>query len=145
MLFFSLLSGRVPYPTLAAIFPRRFPLRPLNYNQSPTSLEFLLVNPLIPKVYFLASRLVRKRLRPDLRTHCMRDVLNLLGFSLTASLVAASTGPGILAVTGSVPPRDASELCLQAGMDGFLAKPLPPAFAPKFIESPPRSIRSLSG
>jgi hypothetical protein len=64
----------------------------LNYHQSPTSPEFLLINPLIPVLYYLASRLVKKRLAADLGLHSLRDVLNLLGYSLTASFVAACAG-----------------------------------------------------
>ncbi|MGB7731958.1 MAG: MASE1 domain-containing protein [Candidatus Acidiferrum sp.] len=78
----------------------------LNYHQSPSSPEFLLINPLIPVLYYLASRLVKKRLNPDLRLHSLRDVLNLLGYSLAASFVAACAGTAILASAGNVPSGD---------------------------------------
>ena len=78
----------------------------INYHQSPTSLEFLVINPIIPTLYFIAARFVRKRFSPDLRLHSVRDVLTLLGYSLSASLVAAAVGTALLAWAGSVPPDE---------------------------------------
>ncbi|HTQ95496.1 MAG TPA: ATP-binding protein, partial [Candidatus Acidoferrum sp.] len=79
----------------------------LNYHQSPRSLEFLLINPLVPVVYFTASRLVKKRLSPDLRMHSIRDVMILLAFSMIAAVVSAISGTAILAFSGLVPAKDA--------------------------------------
>lgn len=78
----------------------------LNYHQSPTSPEFLLINPLIPVLYYLASDLVKKRMDADRGFHSLRDVFNLLGFSLAASFVAACTGTAILSYAGNVPSGD---------------------------------------
>ena len=95
--------GEVAFP---AMFLAGFVAGILNYHQSPTSLEFLFINPLIPTLYYIASHFVRRRLDPDLRLHSMRDVLNLLGFSLTAACVSASTGTTLLSATGDVPAGD---------------------------------------
>jgi PAS domain S-box-containing protein len=78
----------------------------LNYHQPVTSVAFLFVNLLVPTVYFVASRLVKKRLNADLRLHCMRDVLNLLLYSLGASLVAAFASTAILCGGGHVSPEN---------------------------------------
>ena len=78
----------------------------LNYHQSPTSPDFLLINPLIPVLYYFASRLVKKRLNADPCLHSLRDVLNLLGYSLAASFVAACAGTAILRSSGNIPSGD---------------------------------------
>jgi PAS domain S-box-containing protein len=78
----------------------------INYHQSPTSLEFLLINPLIPPLYLFASRSIKKRISEDLRLRSMRDVLILLGFSLTVSFVAAISATAILLYSGEVPSGD---------------------------------------
>jgi PAS domain S-box-containing protein len=77
----------------------------VNYHQSIASLDFLLVNPLIPSAYFLASHLLKKRLGPDLRLHSIRDVLNLLVHSLLASFFVSFFCSGLLCWSGSIPPR----------------------------------------
>ena len=78
----------------------------INYQQSPLSLEFLVINPVVPTLYIFAARLARKRLNPDLRLHSMRDVLTLLLFSLGVSFVAAFTGTAVLYYSGKVPSLD---------------------------------------
>jgi PAS domain S-box-containing protein len=92
--------GRIALPPL---FLAGFAAGFLNYHQSPGSLEFLLINPLIPLLYYIAARFVKTRINPDLRLHSMRDVMNLLLYSLAASFFAASSGTAILALAGSVP------------------------------------------
>jgi len=95
--------GRIALPPL---FLAGFVAGFLNYHQSPASLEFLLINPLIPLLYYAAARYVKKRLHSDLRLHSMRDVVNLLLYSLAASFVAAFLGTAILSLAGNVPRHD---------------------------------------
>jgi hypothetical protein len=76
----------------------------INYHQSPTSLEFLLINPLIPPLYLFASRSIKKRINKDLRVHSMRDVLVLLGFSLTVSLLLQSVPLLFFSILERSPP-----------------------------------------
>jgi hypothetical protein len=64
--------------------------------KSPTSPEFLLLNPLVPIVYFVVAHQLRRRVGPGLRVNSMRNVLNLLGFALLASFVTAFTCVAIL-------------------------------------------------
>ncbi len=89
-----------------ALFFAGFAAGYLNYHQSPTGIEFLLINPLIPILYLLASRFARKGLRRDLRLHSMSDVLTLLRFSLAASCVAAVSGAAVLALSGGLGSQD---------------------------------------
>ncbi|MGB7433792.1 MAG: MASE1 domain-containing protein [Candidatus Acidiferrum sp.] len=97
--------GEAAFP---AMFLAGFLAGLINYHESPASLEFLSINPLIPTLYFAASRIVKKRLNADLQVHSMRDVLNLLGYSLGASLVAAIAGSAILLISGNLPAHDYS-------------------------------------
>jgi PAS domain S-box-containing protein len=103
-LFLGLGDAAIPPMFLAGFLAGLF-----NYHQSPTGLEFLLVNPLIPALYILAARFVKKRINADLLVRSMRDVLNLLMYSLAASFVAAFAGSAILCYTGRIPSHDYSK------------------------------------
>ena len=100
-LFLGLGDAAIP-----AMFLEGFLAGLINYQQSPLSLEFLIINPVVPTLYIFAARLARKRLNPDLRLHSMRDVLTLLLFSLGVSFVAAFTGTAVLYYSGKVPSLD---------------------------------------
>jgi hypothetical protein len=54
----------------------------VNYHESPFSLDFLLISPMVPIIYFTAALALRKRLGRDLQLHSVPSVLNLLGISL---------------------------------------------------------------
>ena len=101
LLFLGLGDAAIP-----AMFLAGFLAGLINYQQSPFSLEFLVINPVVPTLYIFAARLARKRLNPDLRLHAMRDVLTLLLFSLGVSFVAAFTGTAVLYYSGKVPSLD---------------------------------------
>jgi PAS domain S-box-containing protein len=100
-LYLGLGDAAIPSMFLAGFLAGLF-----NYHQSPTSLEFLLINPLIPTLYIIASRLVKKRLNPNLRLRSMSNVLDLLTYSLAASFVAAFIATALLAISGKVPLHD---------------------------------------
>jgi two-component system, LuxR family, sensor kinase FixL len=74
----------------------------VNYHQDPTGFPFLLINPLIPLIYGSASLYLRRKLTAGNRIRCTRDVSNLLGVSLLASLAAASCGAAILVWSGEI-------------------------------------------
>ena len=78
----------------------------LNYHQSVTSLPFLLLNPMIPCIYAVASLYLRRKWKGNYRIHSVRDVTNLLGVSLLASLVVAISGTAILVHSGEIPASD---------------------------------------
>jgi len=78
----------------------------LNYHQSVTSLPFLLLNPMIPCLYMVASLYLRRKLTGNCRIRSVRDVTNLLGISLLASLVVAISGTAILVRSGEIPASD---------------------------------------
>jgi len=78
----------------------------LNYHQSVTSLPFLLLNPMIPCLYLVASLYLRRKLTGHYRIRSVRDVTNLLGVSLLASLVVAISGTAILVHSGEIPASD---------------------------------------
>jgi PAS domain S-box-containing protein len=78
----------------------------LNYHQSVTSLPFLLLNPMIPCIYVVASLYLRHKLKGNYRIRSVRDVTNLLGVSLLASLVVAVCGTAILVHSGEIPATD---------------------------------------
>jgi PAS domain S-box-containing protein len=78
----------------------------LNYHQNVTGLPFLLINPLIPLIYAFASLYFCRKLRGNYRIRSVRDVTNLLGVSLLASLVVAITGTAILVHNGEIPASD---------------------------------------
>jgi PAS domain S-box-containing protein len=67
------------------------------------SLDFLLLNPMVPGVYFTAAWYLRKWMRKDRRLHSMRDVMNLSGVSLAASFLAAFCGTAILVWSRGIP------------------------------------------
>ena len=100
-LFLGLDNVAVP-----AIFLAGFLAGAINYHQSVLSPEFLIINPLVPTVYLVGARLVRKRLHPDLRLHSMRDVLTLLSISVGISAAAALCGTAALQYSGTVPAKD---------------------------------------
>jgi PAS domain S-box-containing protein len=95
--------GRIALPPL---FLAGFLAGLLNYHQSFTSPDFLLINPLIPLLYYAAARFVKTRISRDLRLHSMHDILNLLLYSLAASFIAAFTSTAILFFAGDVPGHD---------------------------------------
>jgi len=74
----------------------------INYHQSVTSLPFLLINPLIPLVYASASLYLRRKLTGNFRIRSIRDVANILGVSLLASLASATCGTAILVWSGEI-------------------------------------------
>jgi PAS domain S-box-containing protein len=78
----------------------------LNYHQSVTSLPFLLLNPMIPCLYVVASLYLRRKLSGNYRIRSVRDVTNLLGVSLLASLAVAISGTAILVHSGEIPASD---------------------------------------
>lgn len=78
----------------------------LNYHQNPLSLSFLLLNSMIPLLYEIAARLLRRRLGAAGRPRSTRDVAVMLGVSMSASLLVAAAGTTILAFHGDVPWND---------------------------------------
>jgi PAS domain S-box-containing protein len=74
----------------------------INYHQSVTSLPFLLINPLIPLIYASASLYLRRKLTSNFRIRSIRDVANILGVSLLASLASATGGTAILVWSGEI-------------------------------------------
>ncbi len=78
----------------------------LNYHQSVTGLPFLLLNPMIPCLYAMASLYLRRKLKGNYRIRSVHDVANLLGVSLLASLVVAVSGTAILVHNGEIPALD---------------------------------------
>ncbi len=88
----------------------------LNYHQSPTGLPFLLVTPLVPLIYGLASLFLRRKLTAGHRIRSIRDVNYLLGVSLIASSAAAFSGTAILVWNGDIHPSD----YLQAALNWWI-------------------------
>jgi PAS domain S-box-containing protein len=74
----------------------------LNYHQSLTSLPFLLINPLVLLIYGTASVYLRRKLSDTFRIRSFRDLTNLLGVSLLASLTAAASGTAVLVWSGDI-------------------------------------------
>ena len=74
----------------------------INYHQSVTGLPFLLINPLIPLIYASASFYLRRKLTGNYRIRSIRDVTNILGVSLLASLASATSGTAILVWSGQI-------------------------------------------
>src|SRR6266852_384289 len=68
----------------------------LNYHQSFTSLEFLIINPMIPLVYAMAAMKLRRWLPADKRIHSTRDAVLLLGMSLVTAIAVAFLGAPVL-------------------------------------------------
>jgi PAS domain S-box-containing protein len=78
----------------------------INYHQSVTSLPFLLINPLIPLIYGSASLYLRRKLTNNYRIRSIRDVNNILGVTLLASLASATGGTAILVWSGEIASSD---------------------------------------
>ena len=78
----------------------------LNYHQNVTGLPFLLINPLIPLIYGIASLYLRRKLSAGFRIRSIRDVTNILGVTLLASLAAAASGTAILVWSGEIALAD---------------------------------------
>jgi len=78
----------------------------VNYHQVPTSIQFLLINPLVPLIYAGASLYLRRKLTAGNRIRSIRDVNYLLGVSLLASSAAAFSGTAILVWNGDIHPSD---------------------------------------
>ena len=78
----------------------------INYHQSVTGLPFLLINPLIPLIYGSASLYLRRKLTSNYRIRSIRDVNNILGVTLLASLASATSGTAILVWSGELPSAD---------------------------------------
>jgi hypothetical protein len=78
----------------------------INYHQSVTGLPFLLLNPMIPCLYAMASLYLRRKLKGNYRIRSVHDVTSLLGVSLLASLVVAVSGTAILVHNGEIPALD---------------------------------------
>ncbi len=78
----------------------------INYHQSVTSLPFLLINPLIPLIYGSASLYLRRKLTSKYRIRSIRDVNNVLGVTLLASLASATGGTAVLVWSGEIPSID---------------------------------------
>jgi PAS domain S-box-containing protein len=100
-LYLGLGDAGIPAMVLATFLAGLF-----NYHQSAFSLDFFLLNPLIPTVYISGSRLIRERLKADLRIHSMRDVLNLLFYSLTAACLVAIVSVTALTCSGKISPHN---------------------------------------
>jgi PAS domain S-box-containing protein len=78
----------------------------INYHQNPTGLPFLLINPLVPLIYGSASLYLRRKLTDGHRIRCTQDVMNLLGVTLLASFLVATSGTAILVWSREIPPID---------------------------------------
>ncbi|HET7105576.1 MAG TPA: PAS domain S-box protein [Candidatus Acidoferrum sp.] len=74
----------------------------VNFHQSVTGLPFLLVSPVICLVYGLASLYLRHRLTNSNRIRTIRDVNNILGVTLLASLVSATGCTAIQVWSGEI-------------------------------------------
>ncbi len=74
----------------------------VNYHQDIRSLPFLLINPLVPAIYASAGLYLRRKLTGKYRIRTTKDVTNLLGVSLLASLAAAASGTAILVWSGEI-------------------------------------------
>ena len=84
----------------------------VNYHQSLTGLPFLLINPLIPLIYALASLYLRRKLTGNYRIRSTRDVTHLLGVSLLASFAVAASGTAILVYSRAISPADYTQAAL---------------------------------
>jgi integral membrane sensor domain MASE1 len=68
----------------------------INYQETFTSLPFLLINPLVPAVYAATGLALRKQLAPDYRLHSIHQVFRLLGISLASSFFVSTLGTAVL-------------------------------------------------
>jgi PAS domain S-box-containing protein len=78
----------------------------VNYHQDVRGLPFLLINPLIPAVYGIASFYLRRKLTDKYRVRSVSDVTTLLGVSLLASLASATCGTAVLVWSGQIGAAD---------------------------------------
>jgi hypothetical protein len=74
----------------------------LNYAQKLDSIGFLLLNPVVVTIYFLAALVTRRWIAADRRLHTMNDIVRFLGTCLVASFSGAFLGTGLLALQGGV-------------------------------------------
>ena len=117
----------------------------INYHQSPTSLPFLLINPLIPLVYASASLYLRRKLTAGTRIRCTRDVINLLGVSLLASFSAAFCGTAILVWSGEIPSMDYARAVFNWWIGDAVALSSVTPFLLEFVVPWSRGFLGLSG
>ncbi len=75
----------------------------VNYHQDVRGLPFLLINPLIPVVYGIASIYLRRKLTGKYRVRSVSDVTTILGVSLLASLASATCGTALSRFQASRP------------------------------------------
>jgi PAS domain S-box-containing protein len=78
----------------------------VNYHQNVRGLSFLLINPLIPTVYGIASIYLRRKLTGKYRVRSVSDVTTILGVSLLASLASATFGTAVLVWSGQIVAAD---------------------------------------
>ena len=78
----------------------------VNYHQEVRSLPFLLINPMIPAFYGIASIYLRRKLTGKYRVRSVGDVSTLLGVSLLASLASATCGTAVLVWSGQIGAAD---------------------------------------
>jgi CheY-like chemotaxis protein len=104
-LMVALLVGIGP-AILPVIFASGYLAGYVNYHQDFRSLQFLLINPLVPIVYGSASLYLRRKLTGRFRIRTAGDVTAILGVSLLASLVAAASGTAVLVWSGESASAD---------------------------------------
>ena len=104
-LAFALFVG-IGAPALPAVVLAGYVAGLINYHQSATSLEFLLINPVVPALYYLAARRFRKNLGSELRLRSMRDLLLVLRFSLVAAAASALFSAAVLVWSGAIPAHE---------------------------------------
>jgi PAS domain S-box-containing protein len=78
----------------------------INYHEDVRGLPFLLINPLIPVVYGIASFYLRRKLTGNYRVRSVSDVTTILGVSLLASLASATIGTAVLVWSGQIAAAD---------------------------------------
>ena len=78
----------------------------INYQETFTSLPFLLINPLVPAVYAATGLALRKHLVPDYRLHSIHQVFRLLGISLASSFFVSTLGTAVLIWSNDIAPKN---------------------------------------
>ena len=78
----------------------------INYHQSFSSPSWWLLNLISPSIYGTASYFLRKFLPPNGRLNSTKDIRNLLGISLVASLLTATMGTAVLIWDGEVGQKE---------------------------------------
>lgn len=81
----------------------------INYHQSVTGLPFLLISPFVSVIYGLASMYLRRKLTNKNRIRSIRDVNNILGVTLLASLASATSCTAILVWSGEISSSEYAE------------------------------------